>query len=143
MKKRLIVVAGLLAIAASVPALAIGGAVIDVQKKLADAGYRDIHDIEHDDGLWEADVTRPDGSRGDVAIDLERGEIFDARGGRALLGADAVLAKVAALGYRDVTSLDRDGALWDVDATGPDGRRMDLRLSGHDGRLLHSKPDRD
>lgn len=143
MKKRLIVVAGLLAIAVSIPAFAIGGAIVEVQAKLAEAGYRDIHDIEHDDGLWEADVTRPDGSRGDVAIDLARGEIFDARGGRALIGADAVLRQVAALGYRDVTSLDRDGAVWDVEASDADGRRMDLRLSGHDGRLLHSKPDRD
>ena len=142
MKKRLTAGAGLLAIPATAPPLPIGGAVIDVRTKLADAGYRDIHDIEYDDGLWEADVPRPDGSRGDVPTDLERNEIFDGRGQQALIGADAVLAKVAALGYRDVTSIDRDGAVWDVDATGPDGRRMDLRLSGHDGRLLHSKADR-
>lgn len=133
----------LLAAGAAVPALAIGTAIADVNAQLAAAGYRDIHDIERDDGLWQADVTRADGSRGEVSIDLDRREIFDGRAGRPLIDAGKALAQVAALGYRDVTSLELDGAVWDVEARNGRGERFDLRLGGHDGRLLHSRRDRD
>ena len=42
-----------------------------------------------------------------------------------------------------VLEIERDGAVWDVEASNAQGQRMDLRLGGHDGRLLHSQRDYD
>ena len=62
---------------------------------------------------------------------------------RQLIGLRDVLAAVEAAGYRDVHDIDREGALWDADATGPDGQPMELRISGYDGRILSARPDHD
>ncbi len=56
-----------------------------VEQTLRKAGYTQIHEIERDDGLWEADVSRADGRFSEVYVDPKTGEIFDEHSGRALL----------------------------------------------------------
>lgn len=143
LKRNLAVACALAAVAVGAPAWAFGSEAHQAGAKLETAGYRNIHDLEYDDGLWEADVTRPDGSWGEVAVDPKTGEIFDERDGRPLLDAATVVQRLNALGYRTVIEIERDGAVWDVEAINAQGQRMDLRLGGHDGRLLHSQRDYD
>lgn len=107
------------------------------------AGYGEVRELEFDDGLWEVEVRREDGRWGEVAVDPDTGEIFDARAPRQLISLQQVLAAVEAAGYREVHDVDRDGALWDADAIGPDGQPMELRISGYDGRILSARPDHD
>lgn len=66
----------------SAPAFAADLTAADVQAKLRAAGYTQVHELDREDGVWEADVTRADGTVDDVIVDPSNGEIFDARGGR-------------------------------------------------------------
>ena len=122
-------------------ATAINGGL--VRQQLEAAGYSQIHDLEHDDGLWEADAIGPDKRRTRVAVDTTRGEIFDPNNGRQLLDAQQVLDQLKKHGFANVRSLDREGATWDVEVDDAQGRPRQLRLSGHDARLLHNRANHD
>lgn len=141
--KRSVLIAGLgLAFAFSTACASPFGRA-DAERKLQQAGYHGIHDLERQHGLWEADVVRKDGSRGEVVLDPTNGEIFDARNGRPLLTALEILDRLQKLGYTSINSTDRDGAIWEVEATDAKGVRVELTVSGYDGRVLHSKRDYD
>ena len=115
----------------------------DIAATLQAAGYAEVREVEYDDGLWEAEVRRANGLWGEVAVDPENGEVFDAQSPRALIELPAVLAAIEHAGYRQVHDIDRDGALWDADAYDRDGQRVELRISGYDGRIVTVQPDSD
>jgi uncharacterized membrane protein YkoI len=106
----------LLVIAPAAQAAPLGMA--QVEQTLRKAGYTQIHEIERDDGLWEADVSRADGRFSEVYVDPMTGEIFD-----------------------EIHSLERDGATWSLEARNARNQKVDVRLSGYDGRILHSERD--
>ena len=136
---------------ASAPAIAtaINGGL--ARQQLEAAGYSQIHDLEQDDGLWEADAIGPDQRRTRVAVDTTRGEIFDHNNGRPMLDALGVigldarqeLEQLEKQGFANVRSLEREGATWDIEADDAQGRPRQLRLSGHDARVLHNRADHD
>lgn len=111
----------------------------DVQQRLQAAGYTQIHEIERDDGLWEADVSRADGRFSEILIDPRTGELFDEHDAAALLSAEQVLAKAASHGLQQVHDLERDGATWTLEARNAQSQAVEVRLSGIDGRILHSE----
>lgn len=123
--------------------LAQQGTPDSVRARLQAAGYSEIRDIEFDDGLWEAEVRRADGRWDDIAFDPASNEVFDARNGRAVLDARGITDALQAAGYTDISDLDRDGALWDVEALDATGQRVELRVSGYDGRVITSEVDHD
>ena len=110
-----------------------------VEQALRAAGYTQIHDLERDDGLWEADVSRADGVFAEIYVDPANGEIFDAHDGRPLLDSAAILQRAAAHGLKDVRKLERDGATWKLEARDARNHAVEVRLSGVDGRVLHSQ----
>lgn len=128
-----------LAVAPTIQAAPLGMA--QVEQTLRKAGYTQIHEIERDDGLWEADVSRADGRFSEVYVDPKTGEIFDEHDGRAQMSTEQVLAKAQAQGLREIHSLERDGATWSLEARNARNQKVDVRLSGHDGRILHSERD--
>ena len=113
----------------------------DIRAQLSTAGYSDVHDVEFDDGLWEAEVRGKDGRWHDVAVDGASGELMDDRGGRALLPAADITAALTAAGYRDIHDLDLDDAVWEADATNAQGQRVELRLNAHTGKVLSESID--
>lgn len=115
----------------------------EITERLQAAGYTEIRDVERDGGVWEAEVRRADGSWSEVAIDDAIGEIFDPRDTRPLLGARAIAEALESGGYREISDLDRDGALWEAEATRADGVRVELQLSGFDGRVVSSDVEYD
>lgn len=123
------------------PALAADLSAADVQAKLRAAGYTQVHQLEREDGLWEADVTRADGSIDEVIIDPANGEIFDPRGNRSVLDAGQILALAQKAGYTQIESFEREGATWALEARNARNQRVEVRLSGYDGRVLSSKRD--
>lgn len=127
-----------LGLCAAAPALATSEA--DARAALSRQGYGAIHELEYEDGLWEAEVVRVDGSRGEVVVDGS-GRIHDARDGRPRLDAVAIGAALSAAGYREVREIESDGAVWSADAVAADGRRVELRLSGYDGSVLSEQLD--
>ena len=119
------------------------GSPDDVTRALNAAGYADVRDVEYDDGLWEAEVRRPNGRWGEVALDARTGEVFDAMSARPLIDLPQVLAAIERAGYTRVHDLDREGALWDAEAHDAQGMRVELRISGYDGRVLNVRHDND
>ncbi|WP_182656259.1 PepSY domain-containing protein [Stenotrophomonas lacuserhaii] len=134
-------VAALLGTTVAVTAHAAPLGLAQVEQKLRDAGYSRIHEIEKDDGLWEADVTRDDGRFREVYVDPKTGEIFDEFDGRTQLNIDRLLAKAKEQGLKDIHSVERDGATWQLEARNARNQKVDVRLSGHDGRILDSERD--
>ncbi len=133
--------AGLALALVATPALAADLSAADVQAKLRAAGYTQVHQLEREDGLWEADVTRADGSVDEVIIDPANGEIFDPRGNRSVLDAGQILALAQKAGYTQIESFEREGATWALEARNARNQRVEVRLSGYDGRVLSSKRD--
>ncbi|MHC1669035.1 PepSY domain-containing protein, partial [Stenotrophomonas maltophilia] len=121
-----------LAIAPAAHAASLGMA--QAEQALRKAGYTQIHEIEREDGLWEADVSRADGRFSEVYVDPKTGEIFDEHNGRALLPTEQVLAKAQSQGLREIHSLERDGATWSLEARNARNQKVEVRLSGYDGR---------
>ncbi|WP_457318319.1 PepSY domain-containing protein [Stenotrophomonas sp. P5_B8] len=138
---KLILAAALATALVSTPAMAAELTAADVQAKLRAAGYTRVHELERDDGLWEADVTRADGTFEEVIVDPATGEIFDPRGSRALLDAGQILDLAGKAGFTRIESFERDGATWKLEARNARNQRVDVRMSGHDGRVLSSKRD--
>lgn len=139
--KMLILATALAAAFTTAPAFAAELSASDVQAKLRAAGYTQVHELERDDGVWEADVTRADGTVDDVIIDPANGEIFDPRSGRAVLDAGQILALAGKAGLTRIESVERDGATWTLEAHNARNQRVDVRMSGHDGRVLSSRRD--
>ena len=48
----------------------------DIKAKLTAAGYSKVHDLDYDDGIWEADAERPDGKNVNVRVDPKDGRIL-------------------------------------------------------------------
>lgn len=112
-----------------------------VRDLLQQAGYSDIREVEFDHGLWKAEARQGADRRNDIAIDPATGEIFDAKARAVVLDAAAIRAALTQAGYQNVRDLDRDGAIWEADATAPDGSVVELGVSGYDGRVLHREAD--
>jgi hypothetical protein len=47
----------------------------DVVRQIEAAGYKDVRDLEYDDGRWEADATSADGAAVDVELDPATGAV--------------------------------------------------------------------
>lgn len=139
--KKLIAATALAAALVSTPVLAATLSAADVQSKLRAAGYTQVHELERDDGVWEADVTRADGSIDEVIIDPATGEIFDPHGSRAVLDAGQILTAAGKAGLTRIESIERDGATWTLEARNARNQRVDVRLSGYDGRVLSTQRD--
>lgn len=53
-----------------------GGAAVQpaqIVERLQQAGYRDVHDVDWDDGAWELEATSPAGQRVDLRVDPATG----------------------------------------------------------------------
>lgn len=48
----------------------------DVKAKLTAAGYSKVHDVEFDDGVWEAQAEREDGNNVILRVDPNSGEVL-------------------------------------------------------------------
>jgi hypothetical protein len=48
----------------------------DIKARLTAAGYSKVHDLDFDDGIWEADAERADGSKVQLRVDPNDGRIL-------------------------------------------------------------------
>jgi hypothetical protein len=62
---------------------------------------------------------------------------------RTELTATQIIQKLEALGYTNITEVERDDHEWDVEATSPNGTRVELELDLKDGRILREERDDD
>jgi hypothetical protein len=54
-----------------------------------------------------------------------------------------VIAKLEALGYKNIHDVEKDDGVWEVDATTADGRRVELDIDPRDGSIIRERPDDD
>lgn len=48
----------------------------DIKARLTAAGYSNVHDVDYDDGIWEADAERDDGKNVSIRVDPKDGRIL-------------------------------------------------------------------
>lgn len=48
----------------------------ELANRLAAAGYRDVHDLDLDDAVWEADATSPAGQRVELRVNAHTGRVI-------------------------------------------------------------------
>ena len=101
---------------------------MQLEAHLHAAGYRNVFDVDLDDGLWEAKVRKSGGFWREVAVDPQTGRIFDGAGSRSVDALNSVSQIVADKGYTMMELAEYDGALWEVDAMDAQGRCMSLRV---------------
>lgn len=107
----------------------------DVHQILSAAGYTNIHDVEFDDGLWEADATAAHGREVDILIDPATGRIYPDDAASSLSPAD-IEAAVIAEGYTRVHDIKFDDGTWKAEAYRSDGREVDIRLDPEDASII-------
>ena len=154
LKKTLIIIAGLAALALGGAALAgaspndvtgsdnLTGSTYDRASKaaLAETGGGKVTDSERDDengATYEVEVTKADGTQVDVRLD-EQFKVVVAETDREDDAADEPLtgtaldraskAALAEAGGGKVTSAERDGTAYELEVTKPSGSEVDVRL---------------
>ncbi len=48
----------------------------DIKARLTAAGYSKVHDVDFEDGIWEAEAERPDGEDVEIRLDATDGRIL-------------------------------------------------------------------
>ncbi|QOY62054.1 PepSY domain-containing protein [Lysobacter sp. H21R4] len=130
-----------LIVAGSVAAQATSLTQAEAQAKLTEAGYQHVRDAEMDDGFWEADARRADGTWVDVRVHPVTGKVY-AEDTTPKLDAEAVSRKLKAAGYTNVRDIDFDDGVWEMDARNKAGVKVDLAVDPDDGAVLSEREDR-
>lgn len=114
-----------------------------IDAALAEAGGGQVVELEYDEGFYDLEIRRADGTLLDVGLDRDQSVVFAApdvpdRPGRdpddqPISDADrerAADAAVEAAGGGAAVEVDRDDGGYDVEVRFPDGREVDVELSG-------------
>lgn len=117
-----------------------------VRQRLQAAGYRDIRDIEFDDGFWEAEARNAAGYAVDLVLHPTTvavlAEVFDgAAPSEASLSAQQIRAALEAAGYYGIRDLEYDDGMWEADATNAQGQRVELKIDPATGQVLREQLD--
>lgn len=51
------------------------------------------------------------------------------------------MAKAQQSGFKDIHSVERDGATWKLDARNSRNQKVEVRLGGYDGRVLSEEKE--
>ncbi|MGO4551316.1 PepSY domain-containing protein [Lysobacter sp. 2RAF19] len=114
---------------------------MQLEAHLHAAGYRNVFDVDLDDGLWEAKVRKSGGFWREVAVDPQTGRIYDGAGARSVEALNAVSQIVADKGYTMMELAEQDGALWEVDAMDAQGKCLSLRVDAASKSIVQALPD--
>jgi uncharacterized iron-regulated membrane protein len=112
----------------------------DLRALLLARGFTDIAAVQFDDGLWSASADAPDGGRAALHVDPRSGAVFldDAT---PSLDAEAIEARLALLGYRDIHNPVFEDGVWKVEAETPEGQELLVYLDPGEGDVLVSRSD--
>lgn len=121
-----------------------------VREALQRAAYRNIRDIEFDDGFWEAEARKSTGEKVELVLHpltlevlSEAGEygVNDGAAGGSRLAASEIRAALEAAGYRNIHDLEFDDGVWEADAINAAHQRVELKIDPLGGQVLREKLD--
>lgn len=116
----------------------------DVRRIVLEAGYVRVHDVEFDDGFWEAEAIDSYGREIDLVLHPVTGAIINAPqdpAGATPLTAAEIQARLTAAGYTRVYDLEFDDGYWEADAVNPRGEHVELRIDAYSGAVIRERYD--
>lgn len=124
--------------------------VAQVLEALRAAGWTHVHDLELDDGFWQAEARQSliHGEKVELVLHPQTLEVLSQvgrSGGIAnqqpVLGAAQIRHGLQQAGYTRVRDLDYDDGHWEAEATNAAGQAVELRLDPHTGQVLSERLD--
>lgn len=119
----------------------------ELRTLLGAAGYRNLRDMERDDGLWELEAQNAAGQRVELVVHGVSGDVLsEALDGQppanaGFLGAAEITARLSAAGYTHIRELEFDKGHWECDARNPQGQWVELKIDGRSGAILREERD--
>jgi hypothetical protein len=111
-----------------------------IMQDVAAAGYRNVEDLQFQNGLWVADARDGAGNSVKIMVAPVSGRVYVASE-PSRLDKDEIEARLTAQGYEDVDDLDFDDGIWRAEARDTTGRDVDLIIDPTDGTVIASKQD--
>jgi hypothetical protein len=111
-----------------------------VEAMLTSKGFKHVHDVKFDDGLWQADATSGDGKDLDLRVDPVSGRIYGDQKASRLSEAD-VRAALAANGYSKIHDLAFKDGLWKAKAQQATGQDIKVHVDPNDGLVVSAQND--
>lgn len=124
--------------------------VAQVAQALRAAGWAHVHDLELDDGFWQAEARQSlvHGEKVELVLHPQTLEVLSqvGRSGgfanqQAVLGAEQIRLALQQAGYTRVHDLDYDDGHWEAEATNLAGQSVELRLDPHTAQVLSERLD--
>lgn len=112
----------------------------EVTSMLTAQGYRDVHDVEFEDGVWKAEATSGDGKDVDLRIDPATGRAYPDKVA-SRLSEDDVRAALSAAGYSKVRDVEFDDGLWKAHAENRAGKDMKVHVDAANGEVVAAEND--
>ena len=111
-----------------------------VKTSIANAGYKEVKDLQFKDGIWRAEARGGNKQWVKVRVGPVNGKVY-VTDAPSKLKSDEVKAKLATAGYQNVHDVEYEHGLWSVDAKTADGQKVDLLVDPDDGAVIAQKND--
>ena len=111
-----------------------------IKTAIANAGYKEVKDLEFKDGVWRGKARGGNKQWVDLRVGPVNGKVYvdDAP---SKLNQDEVSAKLAAAGYQNVHDVDYKHGLWSAEAKNAHGHDVDLLVDPDDGSVVAKSHD--
>lgn len=120
-----------------------------VVAQLQAQGFAQLHDLEFDDGFWEADVRDANNRKTELIIHPVTLQVLHQSGNASsnngtaapVLNATQITQLLQQAGYTRIHDLELDDGVWEADATNAKGFRVELKIHPETGAVLREKLD--
>lgn len=119
----------------------------EVRTLLSAGGYRNLRDLERDDGLWELEAESAVGQRVELVVHGVSGAVLSevAEGQppshSGYLGEAEIRARLTSAGYSQIRELEFEKGYWECDARSPQGHWVELKVDGRSGEIVREERD--
>lgn len=120
-----------------------------VVAQLQAQGFAQLHDLEFDDGFWEAEVRDANNRKTELIIHPVTLQVLHQSGNASsnngtaapVLNATQITQLLQQAGYTRIHDLELDDGVWEADATNAKGLRVELKIHPETGAVLREKLD--
>jgi uncharacterized membrane protein YkoI len=104
-------------------------------QKLQAKGYKNIREIEFNDGFYEAEIMTANGNKVEVRVNTKTGAVENPTKEMKSLGILEIVKKVQAAGYHDIYKISFDDGEYEVAAFDKDGKDVQLDVNASTGEI--------